>query len=451
MDQSILCLGHDILRYIFEEHRRENDMHQLSVTCRMLREISAPILYETYQVALRRPVRGDTLLPVSLQPYVKSIKLLDDCKRSWLADRPDSGSDDPAVCGVFAPKVLSRILRSMRRLRTVSILCPYVDHSLPWSSLLAFVRLPNISEVNVNGFLLRPPDPVRHIPPQFEFTHITSFDVSVPWIEEDPPSLPQARQAYTALLVGLAPTIERLVLATEVVSLHALLDIRWPHLRELTFQGDVSAPSEMNKPYVTFLRNMPLLRQLHLHLVLPCTVEGPPIIWPKGIDMELPWPNMDSLLLSLPRADELLCQNLPPDMRRLALCSMPYYYQWLWQPPAYVWERHLKAWVLTASEVLCILRQCRLPHLLHLCVEFVADESEMELYHHIAHAFPRLRRLSINAYRVMCDPRHIPVRLPMHSPLSTISAHYKCILVIIPLMTSQISSPAKNVKAFGVT
>ncbi|KAI0667967.1 hypothetical protein C8Q78DRAFT_1195822 [Trametes maxima] len=410
MDRSILCLGHDVLHYILEQYCRENGIHQLSVTCRTLREISLPILYENYRATLRRPVCGDTLLPVSLQPYVKTIQLLDECKEPWLAHRPDSGSDDPAVCGVFAPKVLSRILQSMRRLRTVSLLCQYEDHSLPWLSLLAFVRLPNISELNVHGFLLRPPEPFQDIPPQFDSTHITSFNIYLPRNEEDPSSLTQARQAYTAFLMDLAPTIERSVLAREVISLHALLEIRWPHLRDLILQGEVSPPSEISKPYAPLLRNMPLLRQLQLRLSLPCAVENPPIIWPEGIDMEFPWPNMDSLVLSLPRVDEQLYRNLPPDMRRLSLCCMPYYYEWLWRPPAYVWERHLKAWVLTASEVLRVLRQCRLPHLFHLCVEFVADESEMELYHHIAHAFPHLRRLSINAYRVMCDPRHIPVK-----------------------------------------
>ncbi|KAI0648647.1 hypothetical protein C8Q79DRAFT_461260 [Trametes meyenii] len=388
-------------------------MYQLSATCRMLREISAPVLFEYCKAILRQPACEDNLFPISLKPYIKSITLEDDCPELQLANgfHPEIRySDDPAVCGVFSSSALSRALQNMPRLRKILVLCPFgVEHSLPWASLWALATLPNISKLNVNGFLLRPPDPIWDFPRRFEPTHLNSFIISLSWDEENYPSLPQARKAFSAFMVYLAPTVERMVLANEVVFPRALLGTRWPCLKELTLHGEASAPLEMNEPYMALLRSMPQLRRLHLQLVLPPKVDNPPIIWPEGVDIELPWPDLDSLILSHPRLDDKLYQNLPSHMQRLALCCAPYYYRWSWGPPAYIWYRSLRSRTLTSFELLDILRRCRLPHLRQLVIEFIADESEMELYKYISYAFPSIEQLSINIYRVRCNPCDIPV------------------------------------------
>ena len=58
--------------------------------------------------------------------------------------------------------------------------------------------------------------------------------------------------------------------------------------------------------------------------------------------------------------------------------------------------------VLTSEEMLGILRNCRLPHLVQLEIEYEAGEGggELDLLHGLASMFPQLAWLQIHRYRV---------------------------------------------------
>ena len=162
-------------------------------------------------------------------------------------------------------------------------------------------------------------------------------------------------------------------------------------MRELVLQGEI--PENIHGPFITLLSGMPKLRVLHLKLALPLRLE-PQAVWPPGLDISFPWPELEELVLSFPVPEDRLYPSLPSSLRLLSLQCCPHHcvHEWVDRP-----EWHSP--VLSASEMLQVLSRCQLPHLDHLRFEYRSDDADQSLLRHLSAAFPQLLTLEVHRFR----------------------------------------------------
>ncbi|KAI0330006.1 hypothetical protein GY45DRAFT_1251727, partial [Cubamyces sp. BRFM 1775] len=216
-------------------------------------------------------------------------------------------------------------------------------------------------------------------------------------------------QPYEARAVKLIAERSRDVLERLALPMHsAPLDLLcsgpiWPNLRELRLKGEYRAVENRfgaPVPYVLAFANMPRLRVLALELAQPEGVDPQPL-WPANHPAATwPWPDLTELAVSCPQVDDRIYRELPRTLRSLSLQYSPHYTDYVWMcgagySPDVAWQWPL----LNASEMLRVLRQCRLPALRHLSLEYLYGDGdgdgEGELLNYIARAFPGLTSLEL--------------------------------------------------------
>ncbi|KAM5544101.1 hypothetical protein V8D89_002287 [Ganoderma adspersum] len=165
----------------------------------------------------------------------------------------------------------------------------------------------------------------------------------------------------------------------------------WPRLRELVLQGQL--PEGLSSPFITLLSGMPKLRVLRLMFALPPGVDRLPV-WPRGVETSFPWPELEELVLSFPNPYDQLYSSLPPCLSRLSLRCCPHHCvrervdRPVWHSP-----------IISASEMHQVLSRSPLPHLVHLQLEYRADDADGPLLRHVTAAFPGLLTLEVHRFR----------------------------------------------------
>ncbi|KAJ8474345.1 hypothetical protein ONZ51_g7269 [Trametes cubensis] len=166
----------------------------------------------------------------------------------------------------------------------------------------------------------------------------------------------------------------------------------WPRLRELRLKGELSPFGDPPLPFVAVFSNMPKLRVLELKLAQS--------------------PELRELTLSCPQVGDNTYAALPCSLQSLSLRCTPHYLNLTGERAISLTPKARWQWSLpSSSDMLRILRQCQLPDLRHLALEYREDDADGELLQHVASACPALRCLRL--FRCQREDAEEPARDPI--------------------------------------
>ena len=284
-----------------------------------------------------------------------------------------------------------------------------VEHGVRWSALRSLVALPQLHELNVRGLLISPREASIPDPHADTIAPISSIRYVLKDYRDRPRFHRTERDALASVLGAVSRTLETLEMPMDPVPFQTILNAHWPRLRELRLCGELS--EHLPLPFIAILSGMPQLRVLSLDLAITPTTDHRPL-WPPEFSTSYPWPELQELSVSFPHPEDQLYSNLPPTLSKLSLCCWPHvyeqshpWYEWLTHPTEDLgWQQH----VLTSSQTLKILSQCRVRHLTQFAVEYRAGAEDSDMLSHLAISFPQLQTLQLIRYRDPADPE-IPV------------------------------------------
>ncbi|KAH9835698.1 uncharacterized protein C8Q71DRAFT_836425 [Rhodofomes roseus] len=402
----------------------------LSMSCRWLREACMHLLFGRSSLLVYGPgqvERSEDFLPASLRPYVHSMVFCDECFDQSYCDldpTTDGGiplrldfTDDPMLCGAFPAALLAERLREIPRLRSLTLYkSNTATHGLPWGTLRVILSEPRLRELKLRDFLFCP---VLRSGEELDVGFVaplTTFQY-VLYHPRDPWTFPSEMTALAFVLGKLCETLETLILSSEPAPPSTLSRFRWPRLRKLVYYG--TPWNSLAKPFVSLCSGMQGLRCLSLKLSPPPDTT-PQLLWPPDHTGSFPWPELERLVISYPRADDDIYSHLPSSLRALSLRCWEHVcdQQWSWgygftYPPNY-------DSILRSSTLLSVLRQCKSLNLDHLEIEYIADETDDALLQYIATTFPRLTSLKMHRHRSESEESDISVAHIAHelAPLS---------------------------------
>ncbi|KAI0672466.1 hypothetical protein C8Q78DRAFT_971127 [Trametes maxima] len=415
---SLLDLHDDILVQILEDVQLNGTLRALSLTCRDIRTLCMPFLFNQCTVNSRTPV-SYAFLPDTVWPYVKNLVLIDRCADIVAEDMgvPLQFAQDPMLCGIYDGPCLENALRNMSQLSSVTFKVPVIEsHGLPWSVIAAVLSLPGLQELRISSFLISPKTlPQETIGLQHYIPlPLKSFEYELYDLRSEPRSWPTEKQALTNILLNICTTLEKLTLPTEAVPFKYILSARFPALRELHLRGDYCTTGSPPLSYVQIFANMPRLRCLNLRLGQVSDDPVPPL-WPPGLDVPFPWPELEHLTISHPVVGDRIYANLPLSLRSLALRSFPHFATHIWKYGLY--DRSQDRWdsfvLLTASQMQSILRELRLPSLEGLEIEYQEDDVEDDLLRYMTSTFQNLTTITIRRTRREDGPDICIVSVPL--------------------------------------
>ncbi|KAL1949928.1 hypothetical protein VTO73DRAFT_8809 [Trametes versicolor] len=404
---SILDLNQDVLNDILEELHAQKCLIQLAMTCQIIRGAANHTLFRRCRVAFSGPIAARRFPPDSLWRYIRHLLLVE--------ERPDADVlrgnypriEHPTLCGYVVSDLFYCALRRMPLLSKISISTSVrIYHGLPWPCVQAILAVPQLQELRISQYLLCTLGATRAQELDMDVAPLTSFTYWLDISRGDPRSHPAEREALGILLPKLSRTLQKLELPIESLPQEIVRYTRWPHLRHLSVYGEASP--QPKDPYIVILGNMPQLRSLALTFTIKHEMSTP-VIWPSGLTMECPWPDLENLTIMHPHLEDQIYRRLPSTLNRLLLCSPLYHYDFIWGRGGVISERWLQGPLLTASQTLRLLSRCQTPDLTELAIEFHEDNEEFELLDFLPHAFPRLTSLTANIYRSPKDHAKIPV------------------------------------------
>ncbi|EJF59125.1 hypothetical protein DICSQDRAFT_65656, partial [Dichomitus squalens LYAD-421 SS1] len=394
----LLELDIDVLVYIFQMLRPARGLRSLSFTCRWLRTLCAPVLFESCTVTIRRPITTPQFLPPTLWPFVRTLHLVDHCPdlrsmrypgdRLWFAT-------DPLICGVLSSTFLKDALRAMPRLRSVHVGFLWMEeHGLGWDAIDAILSASQLREFTIRTYLFCPREaPAREIPLD-HFARLTTFHYA---------RLPShfglhgdvQRESLAVVVGNLNLSLERLRLPSDLAPIATLASLPWPRLRELKLDG--AYPPNLDVPLIYVISRMPNLRKLALLFSLPWDDQSQrKALWPRGCSLDFPLPDLEELTISYPDPEDCLYSHLPPTLRRLSLRCCPHHCVHVWKPG------DCRRWyspIPHASQLWRILSDVKVPLLQHLQLEYIIDYADGALLGSIATLFPAISSLEIHRFR----------------------------------------------------
>ncbi|KAH9885234.1 hypothetical protein C8Q73DRAFT_305545 [Cubamyces lactineus] len=423
LGRRLSSLNDDVLHLLMEAASLANTLKPLSMTSRRLRQYSLPYLFKECTVRSLVPVKSLVFLPETVWPYVSVLHLVDRCLDQAVAHRfPDNPrpylkfSKHALLCGVYSSEYLNMALSSMPQLHTVTFcLENNFNHGLPWSVLQGICSLPKLQNVTITNLHLVPtllPDETLTI--ECPISRLISFHHTLSdYRPRRDRQYPSEERALELLLSASRDTLERLTLSMDCAPLVWMCNQPpWPRLRELRLRGELRTIGDPPFPLIAMFSNMPGLRVLELKLAQP---EGraPQAFWPPSHRaISWPWPELHELTLSCPQVHDNLYAALPSSLRSLTLRYTPHYCNYMAKfafhiTPAARWQWPL----LSSSDILQILRQCRLPDLRHLSLEYREDDADDELLQYIVRTYPALRCLRL--FRCRRDEAEEPSGEPL--------------------------------------
>ena len=307
---------------------------------------------------------------------------------------------------IYGP--VTAALSQMPKLHTITI-TQTTDGGLPWEAINAMVEVPQLRHLHFNIMRI---DDRYTLHPNIErslrlrVTALNTLEYNTYDLRPLTSYSPIEVQVFSVLL-GQAATqrsLERLSIPSSCAPLDWLSTRDWPNLHELTLYGQrrqitSSVHGRPPIPYIFMLANMPRLQSLKLMLSQPANMKRQ-AIWPPGMDCEHPCPDLRELVVSYPHPDDEIYTHLPSTLRLLSLRCWPRHY--LHFLPHDIKGINSFGWsspVLTASEMLRILRRCPSSSIHHLELEFEEDSAGGDLFSFLPAKYPQLRHLIIHRYR----------------------------------------------------
>lgn len=402
--------------------RPNKGLRALSLTCRWIREASTPILFRScYQMLGPIPWIGATyrILPSTLWSHVRLVdhpSLMDDahigrcrilrlsccCPVDLFQDPPIVG---PLVCDAF--DAIHAVLPALSRLTTLHLLGRYVDvHGISWNTMRTILSLSNLRDLHIYRLYICPK--LLHgdnLDDSAIITPLATFHYTLPHYRQ-PWSFASELIVLDFLVRKLHTSLKTLVLPVESAPIQTISSLQWPRLQEFTLQGERCF--DPATPIVTLFPSMTSLRLLALKMSEPKNAL-PGVVWPNGLSVTFPWPNLETLRLSHPDPADEIFIHFPPSIRTLSLRSWPHeciriYHEKhpLLSFSSWTQGREDRWWncpLLTPHNLARVLQKCKLSLLHNLELEYRVDTHESELLCTLAVRLPHLTTLEVHRFR----------------------------------------------------
>ncbi|KAI0364529.1 hypothetical protein BV20DRAFT_974376 [Pilatotrama ljubarskyi] len=387
----ILRLDDDVFHHLAEQLQYELSLRAFSRTCKDVRQRCMPVLF---RACVAQPLTNikSYFLPEVLWPHVRSLTFIDPCAMisapnrlpQWSDEPPPHtvqvgvGGEDPLLCRIYDETTLRAALMSAS-----------MAHGLPWSVLEVVVSVPHLRGFTCERYFIstRPFSSGLHGLSLAGHAPLECF-LYVSWDYRQPPrDFPAEKEALDFVLNALNESLRTLELPTRPSTIDTLASLTWPSLRTLTLRGDPprldSAPagSEPQTSYISALSTMPKLRGLELSFSYPREPSARASltsVWPPQCIATYPWPDLERLTLSYPRADDRLYTHLPATLRSLSLRYVPHLVTAAWAADTDQYRPPWQEPPLLARGLLDILRRCGTPMLEALEVEYHRTERDPE-------------------------------------------------------------------------
>ncbi|KAI0634077.1 hypothetical protein C8Q77DRAFT_1256805 [Trametes polyzona] len=424
--RGILTVNDDILDLVAEAAREMHTIDSLSRTCKRIRARCLPILFQRCITRNHGPISRKDVPPKRLWPFVRHLQFFDSCltSRSWTplirvppeeGSGPDRWIKPTSLCKLYNATFFAKVLNRMPRLHVVSFTLEATSaHGLPWSAVRAVLTIPHLRKLSFHFLHLAPSLQPGEELALASCAPLTTFYLFLPDGRYTGACTPLEREALALILRLTCNSLEHLTLPSDEAPVHDMFTtLEWSHLCTLHMRGEPLSVGSHPVPYVSLFARMPHLQRLELELGQPIDVNPRPF-WPSGFVADWPLPELRHLTLSCPQVDDLVYSALPSSLRSLSLRYAPHYItKALKETKGFIRGDSRWWWpLLWSSEVLRILRLCRLPALEHLEIEYLADDADDELLTYLGEAFPQLTSLVILRYRAR-DQTNVPlVRLP---------------------------------------
>ncbi|KAH9911565.1 uncharacterized protein BXZ73DRAFT_107904 [Epithele typhae] len=455
---GLRCLGNDILLQIFEELRSPlKGLFPLSEACGQLRELCLPVLFRAVKVKSRNILlHKDAFVPDYIWPHVQTLYLDGIFCRyelprgyygrangiGWdLCSKDDEdGWEAAAIHEGRVADFLRNTLRLMPRMRTVVVNIPNIwpcdiddafRTAVPLPAIIALLSIPHLPHLEVIGTLYHMYDKAPRLLDIPSIT-LTTFKYKPLVTRFQPRSYASEAELLKLLLPALSPTICTLHVPMENLPLSELPHHDWPRLRELVIEGEYSG-NRLPPPFIPLLARMPALRRLHLCIAhqsfwFPSDLE---IIWPVETSIDMPWPELEDLLVAHPNPDDKLWDHLPSTLHTLRLQCWPHHFEITTLDPPIIYREGMprlgggemsrsdevdwKSPVLGAADIRRIMRACssRARDLRKLEMEYNIQEDENSLLREIAESLPRLHSLTLFRYDPEVDQVIVGVPVPL--------------------------------------
>ncbi|KZW02754.1 hypothetical protein EXIGLDRAFT_828896 [Exidia glandulosa HHB12029] len=391
--------------------RGEHPLHALSATCRSLRSICLPSLFQ--HITLDRD--ADASLPApSILPYVRALRYF------------------AYSVGRDVHRKHIDLIRNMRNLAQIrcygyghEVLSDNLD--LPFAAAaLDSLLLENIHLTDESVSIHHPTSPLR----VFKLYFHNRFTVlaTIPSAELD-----AENRRLEPILDYSRHRMEEMVLPGEATRLSFLSRSQWHGLRTLVLCGTLPI---LDVPFVDVLLAMPRLGSLTLS-VAPRVGTAPLVIWPALADRtpNLDLRNLHHFAIAYPAETDMVFAHLTSNLKTLALRDMPRYYARKLQLLNFNRTTSLQAYaapILTYASAARIFEIFNGSDLERLELVVFEDDAEAQTLRRIARCCPNLRFFELHRYRVEPDEwqalsvvpvAHIAQCLAIFSSLHTLRVH----------------------------
>ncbi|KAI0634080.1 hypothetical protein C8Q77DRAFT_1021386, partial [Trametes polyzona] len=315
------------------------------------------------------------------------------------------------LCKVYSSPFFAKMLTRMPKLQVVSFTLESVyPHGLPWSVVQTLLSIPHLRELSLHFLHIAPSLQPGEELALASCAPLTTFYLSLPDGRYTGACTKSERQALALILRLTCNSLQHLTLPSDEAPIQEMFTtMEWPQLRTLHLRGEPLSVGDPPVPYVSMFSSVPRLERLELELGQPVRVDPRPF-WPHGLVADWPLPELRHLTLSCPQVDDLVYTALPTSLRSLTLRYAPHYItNVMKEANGYIRADCRWQWpLLLSSELLQVLRLCRLPALGHLEIEYRADDADAELLSYLGDGFPNLTSLVILRYRSPHE-RNVPL------------------------------------------
>ncbi|KAA1478423.1 hypothetical protein DENSPDRAFT_667186 [Dentipellis sp. KUC8613] len=367
-----------VVHYLTRDHRR--DLLNLSLTTRRLRYVCLPSLFDKVKVDCRMLFKGGP--PRVSWPHIKKMTF----------------TGYPQTHMRFDEGNLRQILPQLVALRVVR----FVDYErgVRWDALEFAFTAPNVRVLEIEeAFCARSSIPTCPRNAPFPITELiyTGYDANLYSVEQSDPGPVNEWCYLNALIVSLHQTLEVLHLPSVMAPLTEMAAIDWPHLYDLTLDGDAYYSGDTSI-FGHLCTKMPCLRVLDFHFRHKSLTQT--LVLPADMASTKSFRFLKTAYLPYPDPTDAFYSCLPSNLQTLRLVDHPRYYHFRQQGWDVI-KAYARPDLVSATELLHILGQFQgdFTSLQELELAYVADTQDRILLDHITTAFSNVHFLELHRYR----------------------------------------------------